>query len=31
MISASRKYVEAMNREIWKRFEGHPQAVEERG
>ncbi|OWZ32306.1 hypothetical protein C347_03001 [Cryptococcus neoformans AD2-60a] len=31
LISASRKYVEAMNREIWKRFEGHPQAVEERG
>ncbi|KAE8538896.1 hypothetical protein D1P53_005264 [Cryptococcus gattii VGV] len=30
LISASKKYVEAMNKEIWKRFENHPQVIEER-
>lgn len=30
LISASKKYVEAMNKEIWKRFENHPQGIEER-
>ncbi|KAL0255802.1 hypothetical protein I308_100611 [Cryptococcus tetragattii IND107] len=30
LISASKKYVEAMNKEIWKRFENHPQVTEER-
>ncbi|KIR42930.1 hypothetical protein I307_05097 [Cryptococcus deuterogattii 99/473] len=30
LISVSKKYVEAMNKEVWKRFENHPQVIEER-
>ncbi|WVQ83034.1 hypothetical protein IAT38_005172 [Cryptococcus sp. DSM 104549] len=31
LIDASKAYVEAMNKEIWKRFEGHPQVVDGEG